>query len=71
MAQGKNIKKGRSYFSYSEVVEDPTTPFTNNSINSESILVINEEILELTKRDFIYFIKKIDKKESDLEKKGA
>jgi len=56
MTPGTNITKGRSYFSYSEVVATPIIPFFNSSASADDILVINDEILALTKQDFQQFV---------------
>lgn len=52
-------KKTAKYFSYSELVGNPTIPFSDNFIPGGP-LVINLEILEVVKKDFLKFIKNLD-----------
>lgn len=58
-----NSEKTRKYFSYTEIIESPELPFTNNSKDSSEILVADKNILQIALSDFIAIIKRIRSKE--------
>ncbi len=51
--------KSAGYFSYSEVVVPPVTPFPNESVPGGP-LEIDEKILELTRKDFLFLLASLE-----------
>jgi hypothetical protein len=58
----QKLTNSRKYFSYVEVIENPSLPFSNDEVDSVDYLKWDKDIFNLTFDDFSHLMKLIKSK---------